>query len=62
MFALLPLHHSENLKHQKIANKIFKRLYKKNSKFKWIYEASNKYVKIIEKFGRFPHRDKILRR
>lgn len=63
MFAFLPYHHSENLKHQKIANMIFKELCKKDSKtFKWIYDSSNAYRKIIAKFGRFPHRNKILGR
>ena len=63
MFAFLPYHHSENLKHQKIANRIFKKLYENDPKtFEWIYQSSNYYNKIISKFGRFPHRNKILRR
>ncbi len=63
MFAFFPYHHSENLEHQKIANKIFKELYEKDSKtFEWIYHASNTYNEIIAKFGRFPHRNKIFGR
>jgi len=63
MFAFLPYHHSENIKHQKIANIIFKELYEKDPKtFEWIYQSSNDYNKIISKFGRFPHRNKVLGR
>ena len=63
MFVFFPYHHSENLKHQKIANLIFKELYEKDPKtFEWIYKSSNVYKKIIAKFGRFPHRNKILKR
>ena len=63
MFVFFPYHHSENLEHQKIANQIFKELYEKDSKtFEWIYHSSITYNKIIAKFGRFPHRNKILGR
>ncbi len=63
MFVFFPYHHSEKLKHQKIANLIFKELYKKDQKtFEWIYRSSNVYNKIISKFGRFPHRNKVLGR
>ena len=63
MFAFFPYHHSENLKHQKIANMIFKELYEKDPKtFEWIYRSSDAYNKIIAKFSRFPHRNKILGR
>jgi len=59
MLVFFPYHHSENIEHQKIANKIFKELYKKDPKtFKWIYNSSNSYNKIISRFGRFPHRNK----
>ncbi len=63
MFAFFPYHHSENIKHQKIAKYIFKELYEKNpDRFEWIYQSSKTYNKIIAKFGRFPHRNKILGR
>ncbi|MCK4729752.1 MAG: DUF924 domain-containing protein [Candidatus Aenigmarchaeota archaeon] len=63
MFVFFPYHHSENPEHQKIANQVFKELYEKNPKtFGWIYQSSNDYNKIISKFGRFPHRNKILGR
>lgn len=63
MFAFFPYHHSENITHQKIANRIFKKLYEKEpDRFGWIYEASKEYNKIIERFGRFPHRNKSLGR
>ncbi len=63
MFAFFPYHHSENMKHQKIALSIFKKLYEKNAnKFEWICQSSKAYNKIIARFGRFPHRNKILGR
>ena len=63
MFVFFPYHHSENLKHQKIANLIFKELYEKDSKtFELMYQSSNAYNKIISKFGRFPHRNRVLGR
>jgi len=63
MFAFFPYHHSENMKHQKIAKSVFKKLYEKDPKrFEWIYQSSKAYNKIITRFGRFPHRNKILRR
>jgi len=63
LFAFLPFHHSERLEEQKIANRMFKRLYERNPKrFEWIYRASCEYVKIIAKHGAFPHRKKIPKR
>jgi uncharacterized protein (DUF924 family) len=63
MFAFFPYHHSENMEHQKIAKSIFKKLYEKNpEKFEWIYQSSKAYNKLIARFGRFPHRNKILGR
>jgi len=63
LFIFLPFHHSENLKDQKIANRVFERLYKKNpNEFEWIYKASKEYIEIIKKFGRFPWRDEVLGR
>lgn len=63
MFAFFPYHHSENVKHQKTALSVFKKLYEKDAnKFEWIYRSSKTYNRIISKFGRFPHRNKILGR
>ncbi len=63
MFIFFPYHHSENMEHQKIASKIFKQLYKKEpDKFGWICKASNEYNAIVSKFGRFPHRNRVLGR
>ncbi len=61
MFVFFPYHHSENIKHQKIAKSVFKKLYEKDpKKFGWIYRSSIAYNRIIARFGRFPHRNKIL--
>lgn len=63
MFAFFPFHHSENIHDQKRANKVFKKLFKDEPKtFEWIYRNSCDYNEIIERFGRFPHRNKILGR
>lgn len=63
MFAFFPYHHSENIRHQKIAKSIFKKLYEKSpKKFEWIFQSSKEYNRIIANFGRFPHRNKILGR
>lgn len=63
MFSFFPYHHSENIEHQKIANKIFKQLCKKEpERFGWICKAFNEYNEIMAKFGRLPHRNKVLGR
>lgn len=62
MFAFFPYHHAENPIFQKRANNIFKKLATRSSEFDWIARSSDNYLEIIKKFGRFPHRNKILRR
>ncbi len=56
-FLLIPLMHSENLKHQKKSVKLFKQ-HRLESNLRF----AEHHYKIIEKFGRFPHRNKILDR
>ena len=69
-FLYMPLMHSEDPEMQKLSLKFFADLIteskKKNPHNTSYYENSFKYVKnhfaTIEQFGRFPHRDKILKR
>ncbi len=57
LFLYMPFMHSESLKIQKLSIKYFKNLgLKKN------FEYANKHYEVIKKFGRFPHRNKILNR
>jgi uncharacterized protein (DUF924 family) len=57
IFLFMPLMHSENLEHQNLAIKLFEK-YKlmKNLEF------AKHHKNIIKKFGRFPHRNLILKR
>lgn len=59
LFLYLPFEHSENLDHQKKSVELVKQIDQKDSP--WLYYAEEHY-KVIEKFGRFPHRNKILNR
>ena len=67
MFLYLPLEHSEILDVQKKSVGLFKTLLDESSpENKQILEISYEYAKkheeVIERFGRFPHRNKILSR
>ena len=55
-FFLMPLMHSEVLKDQKLSVELFKK-FDENT-----YNFAVAHYNIIEKFGRFPHRNKILDR
>lgn len=68
MFVLLPFQHSENIKDQKLGVKILRKLIKdeadekeKNILRKLLFHQK-KHLEVIEKFGRFPKRNKILGR
>lgn len=56
-FAVLPFEHSENLEDQKLAVKLFKTF---GTEVEIDYAI--KHQVIIERFGRFPHRNKALER
>jgi uncharacterized protein (DUF924 family) len=73
MFIYLPFEHSENLDDQNKAVRYFEELYEeaKNDSscnesirnfLKEVITASKKHRDIIQQFGRFPHRNKILKR
>ena len=57
MFMYLPFEHSESRKVQKKSVKLFKKVWGKD-KIKYAIDHKN----IVDKFGRFPHRNKILGR
>lgn len=59
VFYYLPLEHSENLDDQRECVRLFKILEKECPGF-LIY--AEKHLEIIERFGRFPHRNDILKR
>ena len=57
LFLFMPFMHSESIKFQKISLNLFKKLGIKES-----IESAERHYKVIEKFGRFPHRNIILNR
>jgi uncharacterized protein (DUF924 family) len=60
-FIYLPLEHSENLEHQQQAVKLFSTLKDDPDSASAIDYACH-HLRIIERFGRFPHRNRILGR
>jgi uncharacterized protein (DUF924 family) len=60
-FIYLPFEHSENLEHQHKSVELFRELYGETDRDSMI-EYAIRHFKIIERFGRFPHRNQILRR
>lgn len=67
VFFYLPLEHSEDLKIQEISVQKFRSVLplvqpENESHFKSFEEYAQRHYEIIKKFGRFPHRNKILSR
>lgn len=62
MFLYMPSMHSEDLETQKFSVSLFTQLVKDNPQLKDALEYSIKHKEVIEKFNRFPHRNKILGR
>lgn len=60
-FIYLPFEHSENLENQQKSVELFRKLYGK-SDIDSMIEYAMRHFKIIERFGRFPHRNEILGR
>jgi uncharacterized protein (DUF924 family) len=58
-FLYLPYLHSESLPNQKISVELFSKMQKDDP---LSYEHAQRNYRIIEKFGRFPHRNKVLGR
>jgi len=66
-FYYLPLEHSENIEDQQLCLDLLKRILGSNiekhrDKIEDAIYYADKHKQIIEKFGRFPHRNKILKR
>ena len=60
-FIYLPFEHSENLADQQTAVKLFETL-KDDPESQASIDYAYRHLKVIERFGRFPHRNKILNR
>ena len=60
-FIYLPFEHSENLEHQRKAVELFHQL-SGDADSKSPIDYAIRHLEIIEKFGRFPHRNQILGR
>lgn len=58
-FLYLPFEHSENLNDQRKCLELFEKM-KKDDPLG--YDYALRHLKVIEKYGRFPHRNKILQR
>jgi uncharacterized protein (DUF924 family) len=66
LFLYLPLEHSENLEHQNQCVALFHRLIADHpglgKEFEDTYSYAVRHQAVIERFGRFPHRNEILGR
>ena len=62
LFIFLPLMHSEELNDQIFCSKLIDDFLKDNSNYKEINKFSKIHLDIISKFGRFPYRNKVLKR
>lgn len=62
LFLYLPLEHSENRDHQQQAVTLFQALADEHQEFNDTYVYALKHQAVIERFGRFPHRNEILSR
>ncbi len=67
VFFYLPLEHSESIKHQALSVQLFTRLYQEvpadyMDTFRGYLMFALRHRRIIERFGRFPHRNSILGR
>ena len=62
LFIFLPLMHSEELNDQLFCSKLIDDYLKENSNYKEIKKFSKIHLDIINKFGRFPYRNKVLKR
>lgn len=61
-FVYLPFEHSEELSDQEKSLELFNLLKQIDEKYDFYFEYAKKHHEIILRFGRFPHRNKILER
>jgi uncharacterized protein (DUF924 family) len=62
IFVYLPLEHSENLDHQRRSVELFRQLHSQHPEFADILDYAIRHQQVIERFGRFPHRNQWLDR
>ena len=62
LFIFLPLMHSEKLEDQIQCNNLIDNYLKNNSNYNEIKKFAKIHLDIIKKFGRFPYRNKVLKR
>jgi uncharacterized protein (DUF924 family) len=62
LFFMMPLIHSEDLADQKLGVQTLEKYYKNEDGYEQSKKFYERHEEIIEKFGRFPHRNKILGR
>jgi len=61
-FVYLPFEHSENMAQQKASLTLFQRLAQADEKLADLPVWAQKHFDVISRFGRFPHRNRILGR
>ena len=61
-FFYMPPHHSENLEVQRRSRELFQALPRDPDRAGYLRRYGHPYVEVIERFGRFPHRNAILGR
>jgi uncharacterized protein (DUF924 family) len=62
LFFYMPYHHSENLADQQRSLKLFDALPRNRDRRGSLRRYGHPYIEVIERFGRFPHRNEILGR
>lgn len=60
-FIYLPFEHSENLAHQQKSVELFSQ-FSNDPDSAFVFDYARRHLEIIERFGRFPHRNQILGR
>ena len=61
-FSLMPLLHSEDIRDHEVAHKNCDKFLSRDERYDQIKKSWNDHTKAIKKFGRYPHRNKILGR
>jgi uncharacterized protein (DUF924 family) len=62
IFFYLPFEHSENLEHQRRSVELFHQLCQSSPEFEDVLDYAKRHQAVIERFGRFPHRNLMLDR
>jgi uncharacterized protein (DUF924 family) len=62
LFFYMPFHHSENIDDQRRARALFEALPRNPDRAASLRRYGRPYIEIIERFGRFPHRNTVLGR